>query len=266
MRLFDTHCHLQDPAFEGEAGAVIARAQAAGVEEMALLGYDAPSNHRALAVAAAHPGVFPAVGFHPHEAGSVSEAMLVDLASLAALDEVVAVGEVGLDYFRDLAPRDAQRRLLDRQLALALDVGKPVCVHSRGAEDAIGEQLLPFAAEFTRRYPGRVACVMHCFGGTLEQATPYVEAGFMISVAAVVTYPKNEETRRLAAGVPLAQLVVETDSPYLPPQPMRGKRNEPIHVRAAAERIATVRGMEVQDLAFATVANARRLFGLTPDG
>jgi TatD DNase family protein len=185
--------------------------------------------------------------------------MLAELESLAALPEVVAIGEIGLDAYRHHSTPENQRKLIDAQLEIALRLGKPVCVHSRAAEGAIGEHLLPFAKAAARAglsVPG----VMHCFGGTLEQAQPYVAAGFFISVACSVTYPRNDETQRLARSLPLEVLVIETDSPYLPPQTRRGQLNEPAFVLEAAKAIARLRGEPLQQVVEATTANAARLF------
>ena len=256
---FDTHCHLQDSKIRGDFPAVMARARDAGVGGLALCGYDAPSNAKALELATREPGVHPAVGFHPHEADGVSSTMLADLESLARLDEVVAVGEIGLDFYRGLATESNQRRLLDAQLEIALRAGKPVSVHSRSAEDAAIEHLAPFALS-ARAAGVEVPGVMHCFGGTLEQALRYVEVGFMVSIAAVITYPGNHEARRLAAGLPAGSLVIETDSPYLPPQAMRGKVNEPALLIHTARAVAEARGETAGAVIALTSANACRLF------
>lgn len=260
MRLFDTHCHLQDPAFGGDARGAIARAAEAGVAGMVVLGYDTPSNVRALELAADSPIVLAAVGYHPHEAGTVTLAMLAELEAQVAREDVVAVGEIGLDFYRDHSTPDDQRRVLAAQLEIALRQGKPVCVHSRGAEGAAFELLTPYAraAAAAGSRPG----IMHCFGGTLEQALRYVELGFLVSIACAVTYPKNDENRRIARELPLEALVIETDSPYLPPQGRRGERNEPANVRAAAEAIAAARGARAEHVAEATARNAEDLFGV----
>jgi TatD DNase family protein len=261
MQLFDTHAHLQDPAFT-DLDAVLARATEAGVAGVTLCGYDAPSNEAALALAARSPLLYPAVGFHPHEADSVTAAMLRELEAQAMRPEVVAIGEIGLDFFRDLSARDAQRSLLDAQLGIAVRAAKPVCVHSRGAENDAYAQLAAYSA--SRAWtPGEPPVgVMHCFGGTLEQAGRYVAIGFLISFACVVTYPRNDEARRMAAGLPLDAIVVETDSPYLPPQTLRGKRNEPANVAAAVHAIADARGSSSELVANATTRSAERLFGV----
>ena len=188
--------------------------------------------------------------------------MLSELETQANLASVVAVGEIGLDFYRDHSPHDQQRNLLDAQLAIAAGLGKPVSVHSRGAEDAIYHHL----SDYSRKrdwQPGTAPIgVMHCFGGSVEQARSYAAIGFLISLACVVTYPGNDEARRIAADLPLESLLVETDSPYLPPQSLRGRRNEPAHVVEAVGALAKARGIAFGAAAEATTANALRVFGV----
>ncbi|MBA4181701.1 MAG: hydrolase TatD [Anaerolinea sp.] len=260
---FDSHAHLQDPAFERDREKVIARAEEAGVSGMLLCGYDTHSNLETLAIAAGHPAVFAAVGFHPHEAKDVTAEMLETLAGQAARPDVVAVGEIGLDFYRDHSPQDAQLRVLKAQLEIAEAVAKPVSVHSRAAEDACLEPLSAYAAGRGWAPGTPPVGIMHCFGGTLEQARRYVDVGFLISIACPITYPSNEESRRMAAGLPLEAIVVETDSPYLPPQKLRGRRNEPANVWRAIEAVAAARGESVASVAAATTHNATRIFGVT---
>ncbi|MCC6382200.1 MAG: TatD family hydrolase [Dehalococcoidia bacterium] len=259
MRLFDTHCHLQDPAFAGDESAVIERAAAAGVEGMLVCGYDLHSSRAARELAATSPLVVAAVGVHPHDAASADLATLDEIARQAGGPDVAAVGEIGLDFYRELSPRGAQLAALEAQLAIAVACGKPVSVHSRGAEDVI---LAPLQAFACRSGParGRHVGVMHCFGGTLEQALAFVEAGFAVSLSCAVTYPGNHEGRRLAAGLPLEAIVVETDSPYLPPQGRRGQRNEPANVRFAVEAVAEARSADPVAIAETSALTARRLF------
>jgi TatD DNase family protein len=259
MQLFDTHAHLQDPAFD-DLDAVLERAQAAGVAGIALCGYDPEANEQTLRMATSSPMLYPAVGFHPHEAKDITPALLADLESQAQLPEVVAIGEIGLDFFHNNSPHDDQRRVLDAQLAIALRVAKPISVHSRGAEEDAFEQLTAYATS-TGWTPGSPPVgVMHCFGGSLEQARRYTALGFLISLACVITYPANAQARKIAADLPLETLVVETDSPYLPPQSMRGKRNEPASVASALEALAQARGISLERAAEATTRNAERLF------
>ena len=264
MRLaFDTHCHLQDPAFDHDRPGVMRRAQEAGVAGMLLCGYDRDSNSEALNMASRNAAIFAAVGFHPHEAARVSEADLETLATLAARDDVVAVGEIGLDYFRDHSPREDQLRVLTSQLGIAAVVKKPVSIHSRAAEDACLAPLSAYSAARGWR-PGQLPVgIMHCFGGTLEQAQRYVDVGFLISIACPITYPANDEARRIATGLPIEAILVETDSPYLPPQKLRGRRNEPANVWRAIEAVAAARGESTDAVAAATTQNASRVFGVT---
>ena len=261
--LFDTHCHLQDDAFDREIDAVIRRAEAASVARMLVCGYDRDSNAAALRIATRSSSVVPAVGYHPHEADTVTGEMLADLATQAALPIVVAVGEIGLDFYRGHSGHDAQRRILDAQLDLAIAVNKPVSLHTRSAEDAVYPHLAAYAARSGLAGSGRPAGVMHCFGGTLEQALRYVELGFLISLTCTLTYPRNDKARRMARGLPLSSLVIETDSPYLPPQPLRGRRNEPANLPSAAAVIAAARGITAGEVAAATTANACRVFAVS---
>ncbi len=261
-RLFDSHCHVQAAAFAEDIAGTLARAELAGLAGLTVCGFDAESNNAALCLAAASAIVFPAVGFHPHDAAEVTTGMLAELESQARLPETVAVGEIGLDFYRDLSPRNRQLRVLDDQLAIAVRVGKPVSVHSRNAEDAIFESLAAFAAASPLTARGLPAGVMHCFGGSLEQAERFVALGYLISIPCSITYPNSPESRRIAAALPAESLVVETDSPYLPPQQLRGKRNEPAYLVAAVEGIARARGVPVAAAAELTTANACRLFGI----
>ena len=259
---FDTHCHLQDSRLLADFEGVLERAAEAGVAGMALCGYDAPSNTLVLELAERSPLLFPTVGFHPHEADEVTPGMLAEMEALAKLPQVVGVGEIGLDNYRHHSTIENQRTLIDAQLEIAIRVRKPVCVHSRLAEDEIYDHLAPYAAA-AKAAGMAIPGVMHCFGGTLEQAKRYVELGFAISIAAPITYPKNEETRRIARELPAGSLVIETDSPYLPPQPMRGKTNEPALVLHTARAVAAARGETVGAILDVTTANAERLFGVS---
>jgi TatD DNase family protein len=260
--LFDTHSHLQDERFDDDLDAVVARAAAAGVRAMVVCGYDEPSNARAIELSRRYEPLYAAVGFQPHESGAVTAAMLERLADAAGGPDVVAVGEIGLDHHWDGASPADQLRVLNAQLEIAAAIAKPVCIHSRDAEDAVYEPLAAYASRSPLPATGRPPGVMHCFGGTLEQALRFVELGFLLSIACPITYPRNTEAQRIAAGLPLESLVVETDSPYLPPQGRRGQRNEPAYVREAAEAIASARGVSLEHVAEVTTANACRMFGV----
>ncbi|HEX2171238.1 MAG TPA: TatD family hydrolase [Dehalococcoidia bacterium] len=262
MRLIDTHCHLLEPQFAGDRDAVIDRAVAAGVDRLVTLGVDLPSSEAAAGLAAGRAEVYAAAGFHPHDAVAFRPGDEVRLAELAARPKVVAIGEIGLDFFRNHSPRDIQIGVFRRQLDLAVELDRPVAIHDREAHEAMADEL----RDWVRRHPRRPdpPGVMHCFSGDLALAQACVGWGFMISLAGPLTYPKSTRLAEVAARVPLDYLVVETDSPYLPPQQRRGQRNDPTGVRAVAERLADLRGLPVQEVASITSANAVRLFRL-PD-
>lgn len=261
LALADTHCHLQDPKIAGRAEELVLRAREAGVRFILVCGYDMPSSVRALRLAEQFPEAYAAVGIHPHDAKTFSPAAAAELESLARHRKCVAIGEIGLDFYRELSPRSAQREALEAQLQLATELGLPVSVHSRGAEDAIAPHLERYAAAAnTLRAQGRPVGVMHCFGGDARQALRYAELGFLVSIACTIGYPKNERAREVARRLPLDMLVAETDAPYLPPQWARGRLNEPANVRAAVEGIAEARQMPLEEVAAQTTANAARVF------
>ena len=250
--LFDTHAHLHFPEFAGDLDAVLARARAAGVRRIVTIGTDVATSRAAVALAAREPDIWAAVGIHPHEAASADDTALAEIERLASGVKVVAIGETGLDFFRDLAPRDAQERAFRAQLALARRAGKPVLIHCRDAHE---ETLALLAAEDVRDRGG----IMHCFSGDLEIARRCLDQGLLISLAGPVTYPKPGALPEVARMVPADRLVVETDCPFLPPQPYRGKRNEPAYVAITAARVAELRGEPLADLAARMSDNARAL-------
>ena len=260
-RFFDSHSHLQEIRFDGDRDAVLFRASCASVRDIVVCGEDLKSSEAAVELAQLTDTVriLPTVGFHPHEAEKATPSALRELQGLAGEPDVVALGEIGLDFYRELVPRAKQRRVLDAQLEIAALVGLPVCVHSRGAESHLVEPLGEFAAASPLRESGRPLGVMHAFGGTLEQAQLYVDLGFLISFACSAGYPGNTQARRVVAELPLEMLLIETDSPALPPQDQRGTRNEPANVIAAAKVIATVRGESIETIAAATALNGELL-------
>jgi TatD DNase family protein len=263
MRLFDTHSHIHDHEFDGDRDAMLARARAAGVAILTL-GVNRADGERALALAAAHEDVYAAVGVHPHDAAKATDADLDAIASLARDSGVVAVGEIGLDFYRNLSPHERQVAVLRRQLAIAARVGKPVAVHAREAHDAMEPLLREWSREMGGRLPdGRPLGVMHYFSGDAALAQRYIALGFVISIHTSVTHPKSEVLREVVRRVALEHLVIETDSPYGAPQRYRGRRNEPAYVVEAAACIAELKAMPVEAVAEATTATARRLFGLT---
>jgi TatD DNase family protein len=248
--VIDSHCHLDH--CEPPDAELVARARAAGVTRLATVGIDAGSAERALAAARRHEAVFAIVGRHPHEATGFGAADAEAIARSAADPCVRAIGEAGLDYYRDHAPREDQRRAFEAQIELARRLGLPLVVHTRAAEDDT------FA--ILRDRAGDVTVVLHCFSAP-DRLDECVERGYVCSFAGNVTYPKATDLQAAARDVPAELLMVETDSPYLAPQPVRGKPNEPANVVATAEHVAELRGVPYEELDAAVEATAARVFG-----
>jgi len=253
--VFDTHAHLHFPDFAGDLDAVLARARAAGVTRMLTVGTTVETSRAAIALAAREPDVWATVGIHPHDAAGADAAALAELETLARSPRVVAVGEIGLDFFRNLAPRDAQERALRGQLDLARRLRKPVVIHCRDAH-------APMLAILAEERVGEIGGIMHCFSGDTAIAARCLDLGLLISLAGPVTYPNARALPEVARFVPADRLVVETDCPYLPPQPFRGKRNEPAYIAITVARVAELRGETVEALAPRLAENARDLFRL----
>lgn len=230
---------------------------AAGVGECVCVGSDLPSSRRCLAFARAHAGVYAAVGVHPHEAKDAPPDYLTQLEALMTQEKAVALGEIGLDYYYDLSPRETQRRVLAEQVALAAERDWPTIYHIR---DAHGEMVDFFRAQ-KRLPPG----LIHCFSGSVEIAREYVRMGFFISFAGPLTFKKAPHLWEAAMNVPLDRLMVETDSPYLAPEPLRGRRNEPANVVWVLRRLAELRGLPEEEMARVTTENARRFYRLAQE-
>jgi TatD DNase family protein len=242
MDLFDTHAHLHFPDFDDDRDAMLARARQAGVRRMLTIGTDVPTSRAAIDIAGREDGVWASVGVHPHDAAEADEAVLAEIDGLAQQPRVVAIGEIGLDFFRNLSPRDVQERVLRRMLDLARRTRKPVVVHCR---DAHAETLAILAEERVSEMRG----IMHCFSGDVDIARRCLDLGLLISLAGPVTYPNARALPDVARFVPADALVLETDCPYLPPQGHRGRRNEPAYVAITAARVAELRGEDVDDTA-----------------
>ena len=257
MRLFDTHAHLHFPDYAKDLDAVLERARAAGVRGMVTIGTDRETNRAVVALAERLSDVWATVGIHPHDAGEAAEADFEEMERLARDEpKVVAFGEMGLDFFRNLSPPDAQRQVFRRQIDIARGARKPLVIHCRDAHD---ETLAILAEERA----GEVGGVMHCFSGDVEIARRCLDLGFYISVAGPVTYKNARALPAVARFVPEDRLVVETDCPYLPPTPHRGKRNEPAYVALTAACVAGLRGADTEAFGDAVTANAAKLFRIT---
>ena len=256
--LFDTHAHLHFPEFAGDLPAVLERARGAGVRWMLTIGTSVETSRAAVALAGGDPDIYAAVGIHPHDASEADEAAFDELRRLAeSSPRVVAIGETGLDFFRNLSPRDVQEKVFRRELDLARQVKKPVLVHCR---DAHAETLEILRDAGVREVGG----IMHCFSGDAEVARKCLDLGLHISLAGPVTYPNARKLPEVVRLVPEDRLVVETDCPFLPPQPYRGKRNEPAYLPITAARVAELKGLPVEALGARMSSNALTLFGIQP--
>jgi len=271
--LIDTHCHLDAPEFDADRAEVIARTWEAGIGAVVTIGTDLDGSRRAVALAESDPRIFATVGIDPHDAETGTPDALAEIRELARHPRVVAVGEIGLDYYPGppdapwhKAPREVQQQVFEEQLAIAAELGKPVVIHCRDAHDDILATLRRGHVEtFERSNVQRSTPVgvMHCFSGTAGQALELVEAGLMISLAGPLTFLNARKPVEVARQVPLDWLVIETDSPYLSPHPLRGRRNEPARVRMVAEKLAEIKALPFEAAAAATTANARRLFRIS---
>jgi TatD DNase family protein len=255
MILTDSHAHVFWEAFDADRAAVLARARAAGVERMLLVGTNVESSRAAFALSEREPGTFPTAGIHPHDAAAADDAARREIDALCRREGCVGVGETGLDYFKRYSPREAQLASFRWHLALARSIDKPVIVHCRDAHEDVVALL---------RDARGVRGVMHCYTMGVEELAPYLELGFLVSFSGVVTYPKNEANRAAARAVPADRLLVETDCPFLAPQSRRGQRNEPAFLRSVVDAVAGARGAEPAEIARVTSENAARLFGLPP--
>lgn len=255
MSLTDTHCHLTDEAFDEDRPSCLQRASEAGVERILLMGSDPSSNEQVVRLARTDARFRAAVGFHPEAAKDVGEADFARLTELAGDPCVVAIGEVGLDYYWETQSKKVQQEVFSRCLQLAAALGLPVAVHSRSAfSDALA---------MMREATG-VRGVLHAFTGTAQEAADAVRAGFYLGVGGIVTFKKSEALRWAIEAVTPADVLLETDAPYLAPHPLRGRRNEPAFVRHTAEVVAKCFGIGVEEIGRLTTDNALKLFGPWP--
>jgi TatD DNase family protein len=253
--LIDTHAHLDFPELAGDLGACLERAAHVGVKRIVTIGIGVSESLRAVEIAAARPEVFATVGIHPHGARPLDAALRNDLKTLARRPKVVAVGEIGLDYYRDRQPRPIQRRCFEEQLELAGELGLPVVVHVRDAyEDALN-----IIAVHADRLPG---VVLHCFSGDWAAAERCLAWGCYLSMPGTVTFAKARMQQEVARRMPVERLLLETDAPFLAPEPHRGKVNEPAYLLHTARKVASLRQVPLAELAQATTRNAMTVFRL----
>lgn len=264
VELIDTHAHLDHPKFDTDREAVIRRARDAGVGTIITVGADMASSRASVALAESYMGIYATVGVHPHDAKAVSAADLDELRRLAAHARVVAVGEMGLDYYWDHSPHKVQKEVFEAQLEVAVEAGKPVVIHIRDKKEhrAAYDDALDILNKWATDLPAGRIGVLHCFSGDPDAAQRALELGFYLGVDGPVTYPNAAGLREIAAHIPLDRLLLETDCPYLTPQFRRGKRNEPAYLGQIAEIIVRVKGISTERAAQATTENAQKLFGL----
>ncbi len=261
MEIIDSHAHLEFAQFDGDRDAMLDRARAAGVQTLLAIGSGTGPLERldaAIPFAEQHDWIYATIGIHPHDASAAIDEHFVRLDELAMNPRVIAWGEMGLDYYYDHSPRDVQQRVFRRQLEQAAATKLPVVIHCR---DAWNDCLAILDQDWR---PTGLGGILHCFTGNIDEARRGMDMGFMISFAGNVTYPKMQHLRDVSREIPLERVLTETDSPFLPPQRQRGKRNEPAFVVQVAETLASVRDLAADEIAAATATNFRRFFRLGP--
>ncbi|MGL4438233.1 MAG: TatD family hydrolase [Bosea sp. (in: a-proteobacteria)] len=252
--LVDTHCHLDYPDLMADIDAVVARARAAGVGRMVTISTHVARHAAYEALAARFTHVFWSIGTHPHNAADEPETPLARIVELSNAPKCVAIGEAGLDFHYDKSPRDVQRKVFRNHIAAARETGLPLVIHARNADQEMIDILTEEHAN------GAFGAILHCFSSGAELARIGLELGFYLSFSGIITFKRSEELRAIAADAPLERLLVETDAPYLAPEPYRGRPNEPSYVTRTAAVLASVKGVTEAELAAATTANAERVF------
>lgn len=252
----DSHVHLDDPRFDQDRETIIDELKENDIEFVFNIGADKESSLSTIELAKKYEHIYAVIGVHPHSAIELEEQGIEWLRDLAKHDKVVAIGEIGLDFYYDNSPRDIQRKWFKTQLELAKELDLPVVIHTRDAAKETFDILKEAASD------GKLKVLLHCYSGSEEMAVDYVKLGFFIALGGAVTFKNARVPRQVAAAVPLCNLLIETDCPYMTPEPFRGKRNEPKHVSLVAEKIAEIKGLSVEEVAKATAENAMRFFGI----
>jgi TatD DNase family protein len=252
-KLIDSHCHLEMPDFRKDLEGVLQKAAESGIGYMFTVGTEKRDWARALEIAKTHPSVYAILGVHPHHAKEIDDQTYPILRKLCREEKVKAYGEIGLDFFRNLSPREVQVERFREQIGLARELGLPIVVHDRDAHRETLEILKSEKAE-------EDAGIIHCFSGDYDMATKCLEMGFLISIPGSITFKNAGEFQDVVRRLPLESLLVETDAPYLTPVPFRGKRNEPSYVRYTAQKVAEIKGLSIEKVAEATTENALRVF------
>ena len=254
--LFDSHAHINDERFDEDRDEVIEHLRANSIDLVVNPGADMPSSRSAVELANKVDFIYSAVGVHPHDVETMADKDLEELKNLAKENEkVVAIGEIGLDYYYDLSPRELQKEWFIKQIELANELGLPFIVHDRDAHGDTFDIIKKYKAPET-------GCVLHCYSGSLELALEYIKMGCYISIPGTVTFKNNRKTVEVAENIPMEWMFIETDSPYLTPVPYRGKRNDPSKVRYVAEKVAELRGISYEEVCEITKENAKKFFNI----
>lgn len=251
--LIDSHAHLQDEAFAEDLEQVLQRADEAGLEKIICIGYDYESSCEAVKLAHKYPRIYAVVGVHPHDADTLNSDIMARLYDLARDPRVLAIGEIGLDFYRNLSPQEIQEKAFIEQIKLAQELYKPIVIHDRDAHQEVLNII-------KKEKAGRSEGIMHCYSGHWPLAMDLMKQGFYLSFAGPLTYKNAKKTVEVAAKIPLDRVLIETDCPYLSPEPLRGKRNEPANVSYMARKLAELRKKDPQEIAYLTGLNTRRVF------
>jgi TatD DNase family protein len=248
---FDSHSHLYFEDYDADREELIEKLFSSEIEGIVTVGVDQKTNEQCLALADKYPGIYAAVGFHPNEIGRTDIKELNSLRTMIRHEKAVAIGETGIDLYRDRAPLDVQRKFFIRQIEIALEENVPLIVHSRSSD----AEIMAVIDEVSDRYTG----VFHCYAGGIDMAYRLIEKGFYISFTGSITYKKNDR-EEVVREIPLENILLETDSPFLSPVPNRGKRNDPSNLKFIAEKIAQIKGIPVEEVAKVTTENSKKLF------
>ncbi len=250
--IWDTHAHLDDPGYAEDFDEIIARIQSSGISRVTNVGYDLTSSERSVKLAQDYDFIYAAIGIHPHNAAEATDESWAKLVLLAKQPKVLAWGEIGLDYYRDLSPRSVQKEVFIHQIELANEVGLPIVIHNRDAHQDV--------LEIVKTHPPKFGGVFHCYSGSWEMAKVLLNQGFYLSFAGPLTYKNARHTVEVAVHAPMDRILVETDSPYLTPEPRRGKRNEPTYVREIVTKLAEIKNLSFEEIASQTMRNAETIF------
>ncbi|AFM39152.1 hydrolase, TatD family [Desulfosporosinus acidiphilus SJ4] len=252
--IWDTHAHLDDESYQEDFQDVLERIKSSGISRVTNVGYDFSSSKRSVQLAQDYDFIYAAIGIHPHNAEEVTEEVMAQLQALARKPKVLAWGEIGLDYYRDLSPRSTQQKVFIQQIELANNAGLPIVIHNRDAHQDV--------MEIVKAHPPRYGGVFHCYSGSWEMAKILLKIGFYLSFAGPLTFKNARHTVEVARNAPLDRILVETDSPYLSPEPRRGKRNEPAYVREVVRKLAEIKELSMEEMALQTMHNAETIFKL----